>query len=210
MSILGTRVVRTEDPRLLTTGATYVEDLRLPELKGETLLFPETGTNIAGRGGPERFDDATFDGCEAVVEHVIVNQRVAAAPLEVRAAAAAWADGRLTMWASTQNVHGAKAALAGNLGLAPEKVRVVTPDVGGGFGAKIGIDREAIAVGWAAHRTGRAVRWVETRNENLMAMSHGRAQRHTVTIGGGRDGRVRAYRLEVVQDCGAYVRMGTL
>ncbi|MGH3375565.1 MAG: xanthine dehydrogenase family protein molybdopterin-binding subunit, partial [Actinoallomurus sp.] len=312
MSILGTRVVRTEDPRLLTTGATYVEDLRLPELqgaayatfvrspmahariteidvsaataepgvvavltardlgaapdgpdepnaepllardvvrfagepvamvltdehyrgedaaelvsvdyepldavigvenalKGETLLFPETGTNIVGKGGAEAFDDATFDGCEVVVEHVIVNQRVAAAPLEVRAAAASWADGRLTMWASTQNVHGAKAALAGNLGLAPEKIRVVTPDVGGGFGAKIGIDREAIAVGWAAHSTGRAVRWIETRNENLMAMSHGRGQRQTIRIGGSRDGKVAAYRLDIVQDAGGYARLG--
>jgi carbon-monoxide dehydrogenase large subunit len=309
LSILGTRVVRTEDPRLLTTGATYVEDLRLPELRGaafvtfvrspmaharitgidpsealaepgvvavltardlddipvrpdapdaepllagdvvrfagepvaivvtdeqyrgedaaelvgvdyepltavvtvedalrdETLLHPGSGSNVIGRGGTDRSDDL-FDGCEVVVEHALVNQRLAAAPLEGRAAAAVWADGRLTLWASTQNAQMTRGAVAGRLGLAPEEIRVVTPDVGGGFGAKIGIDREAIAVGWAARRTGRAVRWVETRNENLVGMSHGRAQRQTITIGGTRDGRITAYRIDIVQDSGAYVR----
>lgn len=312
MSILGTRVVRTEDPRLLTAGATYVEDLRLPELQGaayatfvrspmaharitgidaeaarnepgvvavltaedigepesgspkkepllagetvrfagepvalvltdehyrgedaaelvsvdyepldpvigvgdaltdENVLFPELGTNVVDRGGVERFDDAAFADCEVVVERTIVNQRLAPAPLETRAAAATWADDRLTLWASTQNAHGAKGALVGRLRLDAGAVRVITPDVGGGFGAKIGVDREAIAVGWAAHHLGRPVRWIETRNENLMAMAHGRAQRQTVTIGGRRDGTVTAYRLDIVQDCGAYARLATI
>jgi carbon-monoxide dehydrogenase large subunit len=314
LSILGTRVVRTEDPRLLTTGATYVEDLRLPALRGaayvtfvrspmaharitgfdlsaaraepgvvavltardlddvpsrpggpkaepllagevvrfagepvamvltgeyfqgedaaelvsvdyepltavahiedalkdEVLLFPESGSNVIARGGVTEFDDAAFSGCDVVVEHTVVNQRVAPAPLEVRAAAAAWADDRLTLWASTQNVQEVRSVVADRLGLGAEAIRVIAPDVGGGFGAKIGIDREAVLVGWAAHRIGRPLRWVETRNENLMAMSHGRAQRHTVTIGGSRDGRIAAYRLDIVQDCGAYARLGPL
>jgi aerobic carbon-monoxide dehydrogenase large subunit len=314
MSILGTRVVRTEDPRLLTTGATYLEDLRLPELRGaayatfvrspmaharitgidvsaaleepgvvavltardfddvpdrpataseepllagdvvrfvgepvaivlteesyqgedaaelvsvdydelpavvgveaglsgETLLFPGTDSNVVATGGAKEFDDAAFADCEVVVERTIVNQRVAAAPLEVRATAAIWAGDRMTLWVSTQNVHGVRDAVVERLGLEPGTVRVIAPDVGGGFGAKIGADRESIVVGWAARRMGRPVRWVETRNENLMAMSQGRAQRQTITIGGGRDGRVTAYRLDIVQDCGAYVRLGAM
>jgi carbon-monoxide dehydrogenase large subunit len=313
---MGTRVVRTEDPRLLTTGATYVDDLQVPELTGaahvtfvrspvaharvvdidvaaardepgvvavltaqdvaadlpapggdnpfaeplladttvrfvgepvaivitderyqgedaaelvsvnyeplppvidlddalagETLLFAGTGSNIAGTGGAESFDDDAFAGCEVVVERTIVNQRVAPAPLEGRGAAATWTGGRLTVWASTQNAQWGKGALAGGLGLAPEAVRVVTPDVGGGFGAKIAVDRDMIVVAWAAKHTGRPVRWMETRSENLVAMTHGRAQRQTIKIGGSRDGHIQAYRIAVLQDTGAYPRNGQL
>ena len=81
-------------------------------------------------------------------------------------------------------------------------VRVITPDVGGAFGAKFGADPEHAVVAWAARELGHPVRWTETRFENLVAMTHGRAQEHTVTIGGRRDGTVLAYRLEVLQDAG--------
>jgi len=325
MSILGTRVVRTEDPRLLTAGGTYVDDLRVPELAqaarvtfvrspiahaeiagmdvtaarqapgvvavltaadmddlppppdsgltgteglplplggqwsepllatdrvrfvgepvaivitddryagedaaelvsvdynqlpavvgvdgalaAESLLFPPAGSNVAvSTGAPA--DSAAFDGCEVVVEETIVNQRLAPVPLEGRATAARWADGKLTVWVSTQNAQIARFILAGATGLDPASIRVVAPDVGGGFGAKVGIDRDALIVAWAAKHTGRALRWAETRSENMLAMTHGRAQRHGVKIGGTRDGRILAYRLEIVQDTGAYSRMG--
>ena len=143
-----------------------------------------------------------FDGCDAVVTQTIVNQRLAPVPLEGRAAAARWTDGKLTVWVSTQNAQISRFILAGALGLDPGSIRVITPDVGGGFGAKVGIDRDAIAVAWAARKIGRAVRWTETRSENLVAMTHGRAQEQTITIGGTRDGRILAYRLDVVQDTG--------
>jgi aerobic carbon-monoxide dehydrogenase large subunit len=311
MSILGTRVVRTEDPRLLTDGGVYTDDLRLPELAGAaratfvrspvaharitginteaalaapgvvavltardldlppaddasmaepllaadrvrhvgeavaivitedgyqgedaaelvsvdyelltpvvtvddalaggTLLFDGTDSNIAGAGGDPPSGDA-FSGCEVVVERTIINQRLAPVPLEVRAAAARWADGRLTLWASTQNAQLARDAVAVALGLDPAAVRVVAPDVGGGFGAKIATERDTIAVAWAAKRLGQPLRWVETRNENLTGMVHGRAQQQTIKIGGSADGRILAYHLDTVQDCGAYPRFGT-
>ena len=176
-------------------------------LAGESLLFPPAGTNIAvSTGAPA--DSAAFDGCDAVVEQVITNQRLAPVPLEGRAAAARWADGKLTVWVSTQNAQIARFILAGALGLDPASIRVVAPDVGGGFGAKVGIDRDALLVAWAAKHIGRALRWAETRSENLLGMTHGRAQRHIVKIGGTRDGRILAYRLDIVQDTGAYPRMG--
>ena len=327
MSILGTRVVRTEDPRLLTAGGTYVDDVRVPELAGAarvtfvrspmaharitgidasaardapgvvavltyrdindipppppppeggpppgseaaplplggpwqepllavdkvrfvgesvaivltdgsyqgedaaelvtvdyeplpavvgidaalaggTLLFPDAGSNVpvAHPAG-----DLAFDGCDVVVEREIVNQRVAPVPMEGRATAASWVDGKLTVWVSTQNAQISRFILAGAFGLDPGAIRVIAPDVGGGFGAKVALDRDAIVVAWAARHTGRALRWVETRSENLTGMTHGRAQRHAVKIGGTRDGRVLAYRLDVVQDTGAYPRMG--
>jgi carbon-monoxide dehydrogenase large subunit len=326
MSILGTRVIRTEDPRLLTVGGSYVDDLRVPELadaaritfvrspvahalitgidvsaareapgvvavltvqdmddltpppppdpdaevaegapmplggvwsepllaadrvryvgepvaivitnssyqgedaaelvsvdyeplpavigigtalETETLLFADAESNIPVTSG-EAADDSIFDGCDAVVSQTIVNQRLAPVPLEGRAAAAQWADGKLTFWVSTQNAQISRFILAGALGLDPGSIRVITPDVGGGFGAKVGIDRDAIAVAWAGRKAGRAVRWVETRSENLVGMTHGRAQEQKITIGGTRDGCVLAYRLDVVQDTGAYPRM---
>ncbi len=173
-------------------------------LAGQTLLFPDAGSNVvvAHPAG-----DTAFDGCDVVVEHDIVNQRVAPVPLEGRAAAAMWTGGKLTVWVSTQNAQISRFIMAGAFGLDPGAIRVVAPDVGGGFGAKVGIDRDAILVGWAARHTGRALRWVETRSENLVGMTHGRAQEHSIKIGGTRDGRVLAYRLDVVQDTGAYPRM---
>jgi carbon-monoxide dehydrogenase large subunit len=111
------------------------------------------------------------------------------------------------VWVSTQNAQISRFIMAGAFGLDPDAIRVVAPDVGGGFGAKVGIDRDAILVAWAARHTGRALRWVETRSENLVGMTHGRDQQHSIRIGGTRDGRVLAYRLDVLQDTGAYPRM---
>src|SRR5215468_7891351 len=327
MSILGTRVVRVEDPRLLTDGGTYVDDLRVPELQGaarvtfvrsphahalitgvdasaalaapgvvavltyqdindipppppppeggpppgseaaplpmggvwqepllavdrvrfvgepvamvltddsyqgedaaelvsvdyeplpvivdpadalagQTLLFPDAGSNVAVA---HPAGDAAFDGCDAVVSRDIVNQRVAPVPMEGRAAAAMWTGGKLTVWVSTQNAQISRFIMAGAFGLDPDAIRVVAPDVGGGFGAKIAIDRDGIVVAWAARKLGRALRWAETRSENLVAMTQGRAQRHVVKLGGTRDGRILAYHLDVIQDAGAYPRLG--
>jgi carbon-monoxide dehydrogenase large subunit len=176
-------------------------------LSGQSLLFPATGSNVAASGGDDPGSGgALFDGCDVVVSGTIVNRRVAPVPLEGRGAAAMWDGSRITFWVSTQNSQIARAQLAGRLGLEPAAVRVITPDVGGGFGAKIGTDRDALTVAVAAKLLGRPVRWSETRSENMVAMTHGRAQRQDIRIGGTRDGRILAYRLDVVQDAGAYPR----
>ena len=177
---------------------------------GPVVLFPDAGTNVAASFGDAAGLKADlFDGCDAVVTRVIVNQRVAPAPMETRATAAVWADdGRLTAWIPNQGAQGTRGALAAMLGIDPAAVRIITPDVGGAFGAKFGADPEHAVVCWVAQRLGRPARWAETRNENLVAMTHGRAQQQTVTIGGRRDGTVSAYRLEILQDAGAYPRFG--
>ena len=175
-------------------------------LAGDSLLFPVTGTNVAVTAGASA-DGTAFDGCEVVVERTIVNQRLAPVPMEGRATAASWADGKLTVWVSTQNAQLSRFVLAGAFGMDPAAIRVVAPDVGGGFGAKIALDRDAILVAWAAKHTGRALRWVETRSENMGGMTHGRAQRQRIKIGGTRDGRILAYRNDIIQDTGAYPRM---
>ncbi len=174
------------------------------------VLFPAAGTNVAVTfGDPAALAAGLFDGCEVVVSRTIVNQRVAPAPMETRAAAAAWgADGRLTAWIPNQGAQGTRASLAAMLGIDQAGVRVITPDVGGAFGAKFGADPEHAVVCWVARQLGRPARWTESRNENLIGMTHGRAQRQKITIGGSRDGTVAAYRLEILQDSGAYPRFG--
>ncbi len=178
----------------------------------EVVLFEAAGTNVvANFGDPATLDEHLFDGCDAVVRHTIMNQRVAPAPMETRAAAAAWGeDGRLTAWIPNQGAQGTRSGLAGLLGLKQEDVRVITPDVGGAFGAKFGADPEHAVVAWVARQLGRPARWTETRYENLISMTHGRAQQQTVTIGGSRDGTVQAYRLEILQDAGGYPRIGAV
>ena len=174
------------------------------------LLFPAVGTNVictfgdASAANPDLFAD-----CEVVASEVIQNRRVAPAPMESRATAAVWGeDGRLTAWIPNQGAQGTKGALVGALGVSADIVRIITPDVGGGFGAKFGIDPESVVTCWIAKQLGRPARWSETRMENLVGMTHGRAQQQKVTIGGRRDGTVLAYRIEILQDCGAYPKIG--
>jgi len=176
----------------------------------EVLLFEEAGTNVAAVFGDRAALKADlFEGCDAVVSRTVVNQRVAPAPMESRAAAAVWGeDGRLTAWIPNQGAQGTRGALARLLGVDKAQVRIITPDVGGAFGAKFGADPEHGVVAWVARQLGRPARWAETRYENLIAMTHGRAQQQAITIGGSRDGTVLAYRLEILQDAGAYPRLG--
>lgn len=181
-------------------------------LADEVLLFPAVGTNVCGdsafMGVPAESDDL-FDGCEVVVSEVLVNQRLAPCPLEVRSAAAAWTpEGRLVHWATSQIPHVVHQVLSTIY--APAEVRVVTPAVGGGFGAKSGVHGEELMLGGLAAALQRPVRWTETRSESMQSLEHGRAQRHEITIGGTRDGDVQAYRLKIVQDAGAYPGFGSI
>jgi aerobic carbon-monoxide dehydrogenase large subunit len=174
------------------------------------LLFPEAGTNLVHTfGDASAANPDLFAGCEVVTSETIQNTRVAPAPMESRAAAAVWGeDGRLTAWIPNQGAQGTKGALVAALGVEPEVVRIITPDVGGGFGAKFGVDNESLLTCWIAQQLGRPARWSETRMENLVGMTHGRAQQHKITIGGMKDGTVLAYRLEILQDSGAYPKIG--
>jgi len=178
-------------------------------LRGDVLLHPDAGSNIAVTF-PGPADASIFADCDVVVSLTIENQRVAPVPMEGRAAAATWDGSTLTQWACSQGVHGARDGIANALGLDPANVRAITPDVGGGFGAKSGQYPEEILVGWVAKAHGHAVRWEETRSENLVSMGHGRGQLQRAMLGGTKDGKFLAYRLEVLQDSGAYGRMGAV
>lgn len=169
----------------------------------EVLLFPGAGTNAAiNTTAP--VDASLFEECEIVVEARLINNRMAVAPIEPRACAAAWDGRRLTQWASSQGAQNTRLSIATLLGLDPDAVHVIVPDVGGAFGGKHGNYPEEIMVGWLAKTLDRPMRWVETRTDNMLAFAHGRGQVHYAKLGGTRDGRLLAYELHVLQDCGAY------
>ena len=175
-------------------------------LAGDTVLFPELSHNVVWELPSSGSVD--FSACEAVVEADLVNSRVAAVSIEPRVAAATFEDGRVTCWASSQGGHNYRDDVAKAMGLEQSDVRVHVKDIGGGFGAKGTVSEEEVMVAQLARLTGRPVRWTESRTENLIGYVHGRAQKQRVTMGGTRDGRITTYRLEVVQDCGAYPLWG--
>ena len=178
------------------------------------LIYEECGSNVVfdttALGMPDNTGDAIFANCEVVVKGRFINQRVAPCPLEVRGSAVAWVDGRLFQWLSTQHAQGARDGIKAALGLDDTQIRVITPDVGGGFGAKIGVYPEEMLLGMLSKKIGRALRWRETRSESMVGLGHGRAQVQYVTIGGTRAGKVQAYQMHVLQDSGAWVDMGTI
>src|SRR5207247_10099332 len=122
----------------------------------------------------------------------LVHQRIAPVTMEPNGALAVpEPDGSFTLWVSTQGVFGVRNETCAILGLAPEQLRVRAPWVGGGFGATGGTSPEQILVLELARRLRRPVRWVETRTENLLGMTHGRAQIHDIAVGASRDGVLR-------------------
>lgn len=175
----------------------------------DVVLFDDLGTNVVATINA---DDPAFDvsGCEVVIERRWFNQRLAPVPIEASVSAARWDDGRLTHYAASQGAGAFRDALIDVFGYHPDAVRVITPDVGGGFGARGAAHPEELLVAELARRLGRPVRWSETRSENLQAMVHGRAVDQHVTLGGTRDGRITHWRSHWRQDAGAYPAIGAL
>jgi carbon-monoxide dehydrogenase large subunit len=177
--------------------------------QGGALLFPEHGSNLAfeaAYGG----DSNALDGAEVTVRARFTNQRLAAVPMEPNAFAAAPDPdtGGLRVWASTQSPFQVRDFVADCLGLPESQVRCVAPDVGGGFGAKLAVYHEQAVVAELARRLQRPVRWVETRSESFVALTHGRGQVQDVELGASRDGRVTGLRVRIVADAGAYAGQG--
>jgi carbon-monoxide dehydrogenase large subunit len=177
--------------------------------RDETLLFPDAGTNAVME--LKSAGTADFTDCEVVVEERIVNQRLSGAPMEARVGAAYWTDdGRLVHYSACQGAHPTKTLLSAIYSLDPSDVRVVVPDMGGGFGVKSRTYPEEAALGFYAKEIGRPVKWTETRSENFLAMPQGRGQVQYAKLGGTRGGKITAYQLDVFQDAGAYPMTGSV
>jgi aerobic carbon-monoxide dehydrogenase large subunit len=156
------------------------------------------------------FDDdrlaAIFAEAALTVSATFASARVAALPLEGRACLAEWddRDDQLVMHTSTQVPHQVRSGVAQALGLPERQIRVIAPDVGGGFGLKCVVGREEVAVAAAALRLRRPVAWAEDRQENLTAAFHGHEQRYQVRAAFAADGRILALDAEIDCDTGAY------
>jgi len=150
--------------------------------------------------------DAAFARAQRVVRQRMVSQRLCGVPMEGRATLAAPdpATGGLTMWVTTQAPHGFRNELSGALGLAQNLVRVIAPEVGGGFGVKFGVYPEDAALAVIALRLRRPVRWVETRTEHMLATTHGRDQVADLEAAVDADGTIQALRMHVTANIGAY------
>lgn len=160
----------------------------------------------AGKGDPER----AFAEADVVVEERFRSHRQGAAPIETRGVVAVpgAVDGGVTVWSSTQTPHLVRDFLAAPLGLAPERVRVVAPDVGGSFGLKGSIYPEDLLVPLAALRLGRPVKWIEDRSEHLVASTQGREQVHEIALAATRDGRIVGVRDSILINSGAFSTLG--
>jgi aerobic carbon-monoxide dehydrogenase large subunit len=175
---------------------------------GAAVLFDEHGDNVA-IATTDPVDEQIFGDADVIVRGRYVNQRIAVAPLEPHAAASAPdPDGRLVVYGSTQMPHLMHQLLARSLGMPAAQLHVIAPHVGGGFGGKAGLYPEQIVVAAVAQRLQRPVVWQATRSEDMVALSHSRAQIQYVELGCRRDGTFTGLRVHLVGDGGAYPGLG--
>jgi aerobic carbon-monoxide dehydrogenase large subunit len=168
------------------------------------LLWPAFGTNVAHAFGDEERTDV-LAGADVVVRGRFVNQRLAPVPMETNGIAVIpESDGAFTVYVSTQVPFDVRDDLAEVLGVEKAQVRTIAPDVGGGFGAKLQIYPEYLVIARAAQMLGRPVRWVESRTESMLNLTHGRAQVQRVELGATRDGILVGMRVDLLADMGAY------
>ncbi|HEU0027402.1 MAG TPA: xanthine dehydrogenase family protein molybdopterin-binding subunit [Ktedonobacterales bacterium] len=172
------------------------------------LLYPELGANEVYRAPVGGGDiAAAFAQASGVVKLRLVNQRLAASPLEPRACMFDFnpETGELTAWVSSQSIFGARETLAKSLGIPPASIHVINADVGGGFGTKTTFLGEEIVAASLAMRYGRPIKWIEDRSENVRAQVHGRGQINEVEAAYTADGRVLGLRLRTIADLGAFL-----
>ena len=157
---------------------------------------------MAGEG-----TDAAFESAEVTVSHRFHNQRLIPNSMEARGAVAQWDAGaeEMTIWLTTQNPHIHRVLMSGVLGVPEHKLRIVAPEIGGGFGSKIHHYPDEAIVGFAAKELNRPVKWSETRSENYLATTHGRDHIQDVEIAATKDGMITGLRAKVWANLGAYL-----
>ncbi len=178
---------------------------------GAPAVHDDVPDNVAGRVTLACGDvEAALRAAPRVVHTTLRIGRGGGQPMETRGLLADWNEalGLLTVWASSQVPHQIRQFVGDLLGLAPHQVRVLAPDVGGGFGAKLIVYPEDVLIPFLARRLGRPVRWLEDRLEHMLAATQEREQEHQVTVGFDEAGRLLALRDRFVHDTGAYTPRG--
>ncbi|HTA45542.1 MAG TPA: xanthine dehydrogenase family protein molybdopterin-binding subunit [Bryobacteraceae bacterium] len=179
---------------------------------GAPAVHPEWPDNVAftwNLSGGE--PDKAFAEAEVVVKQRITSQRLVPNAMETRGVVAEWraGDRALTVYTSTQVPHLVRTILAAMLGVEENRLRVITPEVGGGFGSKLNIYAEEALMCFIAQKTGFPVKWIESRRENFQVTIHGRGHVDYYEVAAKRDGTITGIRLKLIQDLGAYHQLLT-
>src|SRR5215213_3818730 len=176
------------------------------------VIYEEYGDNISYKLTAGEGDiDAALASSDHRIRQRIVHQRLAPVAMEGRGVLARYYPGEkeLTLWSSTQIPHLLRTQVAIMLGIPENKLRVITPEVGGGFGSKLNVYAEEAMLGWIAMQLGKPVKWIESRRENMQATIHGRGQVGYVEIGCKDDGTLTGLKYDVFADLGAYHQLLT-
>ncbi len=179
---------------------------------GGPLVHEQFGNNIAYKLTAGEGDiEAALKSADKVIKQKILNRRLAPIAMEPRGVLARYYPGEqeLTLWTSTQIPHLARTQIAIMLGMPENKLRLIAPEVGGGFGSKLNVYAEEAILGWIAIELGRPVKWMEGRRENMQATIHGRGQTGYIEIGCKKDGTLTGLRYNVFADMGAYFQLLT-
>ncbi len=180
--------------------------------KGSPLTHPELGTNVAFTWSLASGDvDGSFKKADKVLNFRMVHPRLTPMAIEPRGCAASWHAGEesLTLWTSTQVPHLVRTLLPALIRIPENKLRVVAPEVGGGFGSKLNLYPEEVMVSHLAMRLDRPVKWIEGRRENAAVTIHGRDQIATYDVAVKKDGTVLAIRSKTIADIGSYRQLLT-
>src|SRR5581483_11675111 len=175
-------------------------------------LYDEFSDNIGYQFGFETGNtEEAFSKADVVVKERLINQRLAPIAMEPRGVVATYQapDNELVVWNSTQQPHGLRTLLANMLRVPENRTRVIAPEVGGGFGSKIDIYAEDGLAGYLAKKTGRPVKWIESRRENIAGTIHGRDQIDDVELALKKDGTILGMRVKAIADLGAFYSLFT-
>jgi carbon-monoxide dehydrogenase large subunit len=193
-----------------------VLDMEAAVAEGADLVHEDLGTNSsttwvfdsaeAGSGGDV---EQAISGAEVLIERTYRQQRLIPAFMEPRSIVVDPTGEQFTMWSSTQVPHILRLMIAMTLSVPEHKVRVIAPDVGGGFGGKLQVTPEEMLTFLVARRIGKPVKWTESRSDSLMSGHHGRDQIQKLTLSANRDGTVTGLKVELLADMGAYLRLVT-
>jgi carbon-monoxide dehydrogenase large subunit len=153
--------------------------------------------------------DAAFRDAPVVIERNYRQQRLIPSAMEPRAVVASCVGGEFTLWSSTQIPHILRVMLALVTGIPEQNIRVIAPDVGGGFGSKLQVTAEEVLAVLVARKIGRPVKWTESRSEGNMTVHHGRDQWQRIRVAADRDGRLRGLSVDLLADMGAYLMLVT-
>jgi carbon-monoxide dehydrogenase large subunit len=189
-----------------------VTDVEKAIAPGAPAVHPEWPDNTAFNYHQEGGDvDKAFADAEVVVKQRITSQRLIPTAMETRGVVAEWhaGDRSLTLHSSTQIPHLLRTLLAMMLGLEENRLRVVTPEVGGGFGSKLNVYAEEALMGFVAMKIGKPVKWIEGRRENFTCTIHGRGHVDYYELAAKRDGTILGIKLKLIQDLGAYHQLLT-